>query len=563
MEIKHEDLGDLPLLGHLINQSPLSDCLNEHYPVHGNWRGPSIGQLVTGWLMYILSECDHRLYTVEAWAQSHLNTLRQVLSCPDLESSAFQDDRLGNLLERFALDQPYEAFQSDYNAKLLHLYRLDQSRVRIDSFNAPSYRKDKAGGLFQFGYQKSHQADMPNVKTMMVTLDPLSLPIASYVFPGNQTDDRNYIPTIEQARQSLDQDGLLYVGDTKLGSLENRSYLARSANYYLCPLSYSFYARHDLEQHIEQAIGDKDQLHCVYEPPDKTGHKRLVAQVYELPVRQCIDAQQATQWTERMVLVRSIAHAEAQSKMIHERLQKARKELVERFLPRKYRQTWTVAKIEKAQAFVAKVLKKYRVQGLLEIELTQEQEATPDTPLGIQTSLDQEAIQRTIRLAAWRLYVTNAPVQNLPVKDVLRCYRGQYRIEQQFHRLLTKTTNLLPIYLKNESRIIALLRLLSLALQFVSIIQYSVRKTLVQNQQHLTDLVPGNKNRKVHKPTTEAILKRFKGITAIWVQEPDQPLWAVVKNMEPVHYQILNLLRCPDDLYLNLVRAYQNVNELA
>jgi transposase len=563
METRYEELSDLPLLGYLINQSPLEKCLDDNFPTHGNWRGPSVSKLMIGWLMYIISECDHRLYAVEDWASGHINTLRKVLGCANLDSSFFQDDRLGMVLEKLALDEPYYVFQSQYNSKLLQVYDLEKSTIRVDSFNAPSYREETPKGLFQFGYHKSHQADMPNLKTMMVTMDPLALPLATYVFSGNQPDDRNYQPAIKQARKSLQVDGLLYVGDTKIGSMANRSYLARTGNYYICPLSHSFYPREMLRQGIEQALADKDHLQSVCLPDPKTGKDELIAQLYELPSRQCSDSKKGGQWTERLVLALSIPFAQAQETIIRDRIQKVSKILFERFLPRKYRQTWTLAQQEKAAAFVERTLKQHRVDGLLDAQLTPPAQDSPSAALGIRLTSREEVIKQGIQLAAWRIYVTNASTEKLSPEKMLRCYRNEYRIEHQFHRMLTKTTKLLPIYLKDESRIKALIRLLTLALQFVTIIQHTVRQNLKEEQQpYLTDLVPGNKNRKVPFPTTELLLKRFKGIVAIWMQPPDQPMHAIVRNLEPIHCQILRLLKCPEDLYIQHICAYLNIDEL-
>jgi len=38
--------------------------LNIHFPVHGNWQGLGMGEIVVVWLAYILSEGDHRLNSV-------------------------------------------------------------------------------------------------------------------------------------------------------------------------------------------------------------------------------------------------------------------------------------------------------------------------------------------------------------------------------------------------------------------------------------------------------------------------------------------------------------------
>lgn len=563
MQAKQEELGDLPLLGHLIKQTQLVSLLDEHFPVHGNWTAPKTGKMVMGWLMYIISECDHRLYTVEHWAERHLNVLRQVLETPDLSASAFQDDRLGMLLEFFARDERWASFQQDYNASLLRLYALEQSIVRVDSFNAPSYRESKPGGIFQFGYQKSHQADEPHFKTMMAALDPLALPLAALSVSGAQSDDDLYVPVIEQARQCLSSQGLLYVGDVKLGSASTCSYLASNGEFYLCPLSNAYYSKELLEQGVQQALNPQNTMLSVWRTKTKDGPQEETARVYELPARQRSDPNGPFTWTERMVLVLSLAYAEAQERSLKEKLRQAQQELLERFLPRKYRQVWKGNKMADAKAFTDKVLSKYKVQNYLHVELFVPANAPSNTPICIKVRPNEVLIAQHLRMAGWRIYVTNASVEALSPVQMVEYYRQEYRIEQQFHKLLTKSTDLLPINLKSESRIIALVRIVILALQFVTIIQHSIRKTLKEEGQTLTDLVPGNKNRPVSQPTAEIILKRFKGIAAIWVQLPNQQLWVTVTNLDPVHYTILNLLRCPDDLYQSTVGAFKNVKELA
>ncbi len=42
----------------------ISELINEHFPVHGNWQDLRPGDVLTGWLAHILSEADHRLNRV-------------------------------------------------------------------------------------------------------------------------------------------------------------------------------------------------------------------------------------------------------------------------------------------------------------------------------------------------------------------------------------------------------------------------------------------------------------------------------------------------------------------
>ena len=564
MEIQQEQLGDLPLLSHLIASSGLVTCIDKHYPTHGNWRGPSMGNLVKCWLMGIISECDHRLYTVEDWASEHLHTLRWAVNDAELTAKAFQDDRLGLVLERFSDEDTWISMVSEYNSGLIQLYELPQDIVRVDSVNVPSFRADEAGSLFQFGHRKSHQANLPHLKTMLVSLDPLALPLATFTVHGKRSDDQLYIPAIERAQKSLAPTGLIYVGDTKLCNLGNCGYLASTSNFYLGPLSEVQYNKIDLAISIEKALSDAASIQILYKEDPKTGLNVAFAKAYELPPRERFDPVSNCRWQERLVLIQDDVRAQSQRISLNERLKEAQKEIFERFLPKKRRLIWrtTPQHQAEAQAFIDKVVTKFKVKDMLNIKLVVGKEQNSLTPLHIEVEVNKQNVLNAELIFGWRIYATNAPSNRLLTKDILPRYREEYRIEQQFHKLLTKTTNLLPLYLKNENRIEALLRLLTLALQFVAIIQYEVREALEEQEEVLTDLIPGNKNRKVYKPTAELMLNRFSTINAVWIQLPNKNKQAVLLNFEPIHLKILQLLHFPENLYHKMICAFNNVNEL-
>src|SRR2546423_15049819 len=72
---------------------------------------------------------------------------------------------------------------------------------------------------------------------MLSALDPLGLPVATQIVSGQRADDPLYLPAIAQVSQSLDEHGLLYVGDCKMAALHTRAYLEAQQDSYLCPLS--------------------------------------------------------------------------------------------------------------------------------------------------------------------------------------------------------------------------------------------------------------------------------------------------------------------------------------
>ncbi len=66
-------------------------------------------------------------------------------------------------------------------------------------------------GLFQLGHSKEHRPDLPQLKVVLASLDPLGMPVATEVVAGDKADDPLYIPAIEQVRAGLERRGLLYV----------------------------------------------------------------------------------------------------------------------------------------------------------------------------------------------------------------------------------------------------------------------------------------------------------------------------------------------------------------
>ncbi len=45
------------------------------------------------------------------------------------------------------------------------------------------------------------------------------------------------------------------------------------------------------------------------------------------------------------------------------------------------------------------------------------------------------AIEQARKLAGWRIYVTNAPVQRLSLSQAVAYYRDQWQLERGFHRI--------------------------------------------------------------------------------------------------------------------------------
>lgn len=77
--IETERVDDIPMLVANMNKMGIEELVDAVFAVHGNWQRINLGQVVTGWLAYILSEADHRLNHVRSWAEKRPQTLRACL----------------------------------------------------------------------------------------------------------------------------------------------------------------------------------------------------------------------------------------------------------------------------------------------------------------------------------------------------------------------------------------------------------------------------------------------------------------------------------------------------
>ncbi len=99
--------------------------------------------------------------------------------------------------------------------QLVRVYDLPAQVVRIDTTTASSYADVNEQGLLQLGHSKDHRPNLPQLKLVLASLDPLGMPLATEVISGEHADDPVYLPMLARVRDGLKQKGLLYVGDCK------------------------------------------------------------------------------------------------------------------------------------------------------------------------------------------------------------------------------------------------------------------------------------------------------------------------------------------------------------
>src|SRR5262249_13604816 len=161
----------------------------------------------------------------------------------------------------------------------------------------------------------------------------------------------------------------------------------------------------------------------------------------------------------------------------------------------------------------------------------------------------EEEIERGKGEMGWRVYATNQLQMSLAA--VVWGYRGQNRLEGNYSRLKGQPLGLTPMFLQHESRIVGLVLLLSLALRLLSVLEWTLRKTLHETKETLRGLHPGQPGRAAKNPSAELLLRAFKGISLALIETAGQ-LTAHLTPLTALQQKLLELWGLPPDLFLRL-----------
>ena len=561
LTILTERVDDIPLLLAQMQRMGIDRLLDEHFPTHGNREGLSLGVVTIIWLTHVLSQADHRMNRVQPWAERRLETLR---ACSDatLEVRDLGDDRLADVLRYLSDDEHWRAFEQELTGHLVRVYDLHADCVRLDSTTASSYGAVSEDGLLQLGHSKDHRPDLPQLKVMLATLDPLGLPLATEVLSGERADDPLYLPAIARVRACLNTAGLLYVGDCKMAALATRASIQAAGDYYLCPLSALQVPPERLGQQL-MALRASGQPLLTVERTGTDGQTHCIAQGYE--ESETITAQLegvSYTWTERRLLVRSAAAARAAETALRARLGQAQTALAELVVRRQGKSVLADrAAVEQA---VSETVAHFRVEGLLAVTVSEQLTEQPvrayrTRPATVRTArqftissqVEPDALARAIEQLGWRVYATNQAADGLSLVQAVEAYRDEYLVERNFGRLKGHPLSLSPMYVERDDHATGLVRLLSLALRVLTLMEFVVRRQLAELGAALAGLYAGNPKRTTTHPTTERLLEAFQEITLTLVIEPHQTRRHVTA-LSPLQQRVLALLAFTPAIYTKL-----------
>lgn len=286
----------------------------------------------------------------------------------------FSDDRLAHVLQHLSKATYWHPIEQALNDHSVAVYDLPTEVIRCDATTVSASHEVVDGGLVQFGHSKEDPS-RPQIKIMTASLDPLGLPLATHVLSGEQADDGLYIPILDRVLKGLGQSVRLVVGDCKMSAFGIRTYLVRHRPYYLSPLPLTGATAQQMPTWISQGLAKArtDELESLVKTTDK-GQEVEVAQGYEIKrVGEVQDTRGPWQWHERVLVIRSLAHAEKQAGGLEHRLASAEAK-IRALTPARGRGKRQISDESQLLEAIGKMLKTHRVEGLMTIDYVKQTE---------------------------------------------------------------------------------------------------------------------------------------------------------------------------------------------
>jgi transposase len=567
MNITTERLDDFPLLLEIMVRLGLPGIMDNHLRRHGLQQGLSWGWIATIWLAHILTQSNPRKQPVQVWTRQAQQTIERITGMKVNELD-FTDDRLTLLLRRLSKPETWQAIETDLGRSILRVYELKPERVRLDATTVSGYHASGEETLFQFGHSKDDPS-LAQVKVMEAALDPLGLPLVTQVVAGNSADDPLYVPAVDRVLQIIEGVGLLFVGDCKMSALSIRAHIHQCGQHYLCPLAQTGKTGQEMLKWIEAAHAGQHPMEAVY-VENEQGERRLLAEGYAF--ERLIQAEisgEVKKWTERVLVVRSESYRRVLQEGLKGCLERATDELLA-LTPAPGRGKRQIQDETELVAAAEAVLKAHDVEGLLGYTFARQEKrqtkylgrgrGSPDRPkqeiVTVRYQMtaitrQEEAIVALQKTFGWRAYVTDATVEQLTLEQAVLTYREEWLIERGFHRLKGVPLSLSPLFVKCDDQVVGLTNLLSLAVRFLTLIEFVVRRKLKQNQEKLVGLIENNPKKGIDNPTTERLLKVFDNITLTIVKLPGQNI-RHLPVLTPVQIRILELLGLSANVYTRL-----------
>ncbi len=554
--LKSWSVGALPIVNRILRRLKLEEFLRDRLPAEDRRvKVPTASVLLVLLRNLLLSR--EPLYGIGEWAARHAPDL---LGLTSEQVAALNDDRVGRSLDRlFDCDTASLALVVVGHAVRQFVVSLDE--LHNDSttitfhgdYRSAVEERSLRGRLrlaITFGHNKDHRPDLKQLLYILTIARDGGVPVQFRVASGNVVDDQTHQATWDLLSSLSGRRDFLYVADCKLATAENMAYVHHRGGRFITVLPRT--RAEDGTFRRSLAAGQSS-----WQPIwDKTDDEGLVVDRFSVwqPASQSVQGY-------RLLWYHSTRKAELDALARSGRIERALKELTalreKLHSPRtRYRAEAKVAQAVETILAEWQTTEWITTETIPRIEESYRQDRcgrpSEDTRYRkqVRTRFDLNWTIDHAQLAVESLgdgvFPLISNVLDLSEREILWAYKRQPVIEKRFSQLKTDFA-VAPVYLKEASRIQALLCVYFLALLVEALLERELRQAMQRASIESLPMYP--EGRPCRHPTTRRLIDLFDGVQRHTLLSARRRPKAFVTDLSRLQQRILKLLGQPRTTY--------------
>jgi transposase len=542
----------LPVLDRFLRRLRLEEFLRDHLPREDRRsRVPTATALLV--LLKNLLISREPLYGIGEWADRHAPEL---LGLTPGQLPALNDDRVGRSLDRL-FDADIPSLTPAAVAHAVREFGVELDELHNDSttvtfhgdYEAADRERTLRGRLrlaVTWGHNKDHRPDLKQLLYILTVARDGAVPVQFRVESGNATDDRSHRGTWELLCKLTGRRDFLYVADCKLATAENMAHLHQNGGRFLTVLP-----RTRGEDTVFRASVSEGETRwrAIHDRFDDDGDLIDRFRVHEP------EATSAEGY--RLIWYHSARKAELDALARHKRVERALAALAELQAKLSSPRTRYRERAKVAEAIDA-VLRDGDAEGIIEVTIgerttetfRQERRGRPgadtryvrrqSTRFDLTCRVDHARLAAEARCDGIFPLITNVLTMSPP--ELLLAYKQQPRIEARFAQLKSDFA-VAPVFLKEVSRVQALLCVYFFALLVESLLERELRRAMGREGVESLPLYP--EGRPCRRPTARRVIDLFEDVQRHELTEGRRTAVVFTTNLTRLQRKTLRLLGMP------------------
>jgi transposase len=544
-------VGGLPLVNTILQRLNVLVLLHQALPVGGRLsHAQALGVL----LRNIVLNDRQPIYTNAEWAA---RAEPELIGLEEGQAGLLTDDRVGRALDRL-FDADRASLLTQLVLGAIREFAIDLDQLHNDSTTltfSGQYRnadgrevRGKPTLEITYGFNKDHRPDLKQLLFVLSVSADGAVPIHYRALDGNTSDSMTHIESWEILRKLAGRPEFLYVADCKLCSKATLAHIDKHQGRFITVLPRNrredrwfrtYIQTHDppWEEAVRRAnprrrSGPEDVWKVVEaQLPSKEGY-RIVWVWNSLMAQEDSESRQAR--IEKAYLGIERLQTKLQGKRCRIRLREGVEEAAAKILRESGAKRWVSVQIQERKEAVFRQEKRGR-PGDNTRYLRKER-----LRFSVTAHIKDKVIVSDERSDGMFPLITNC--KDLSLKAILEAYKFQPRLEKR-HEQLKSVQHLAPVWLKNVSRVEALLFLYFIALLVHALLEREVRQGMVREGLECLPLYP--EERECKSPSTERILDVFAPLQRHRLFRAGREIQRFEPELSDLHRRILDLMRLP------------------